>query len=297
MKKMEIGPFLVKASTQIEEKLAQLIPSQEREAYSALFASARYSLLSPGKRLRPLLVLAVAESYGASWDQALIPACAIEMIHTYSLIHDDLPCMDNDDLRRGKPTLHKVYPEWHALLTGDYLLTYAFEIVASAQNVSAEQKIALIRSLSHHAGASGMIGGQFIDLANEGKSVEWSLLEQMHRGKTASLIAAALECGGIVAHASHEEISLLTQAGLTVGVAFQLIDDILDETSTSEELGKSIGSDRKKQKATAISVLGIKQAQDVAEDLLKTAKRCLDALSRPTPLLRSLFEQMTHRRK
>lgn len=294
---MDIDPFLVNAREEIDKKLHELVPFLDELPYSSLFASARYSLLSPGKRLRPLLVLAIAESYGIPLSHTLLPACALEMVHTYSLIHDDLPCMDDDDLRRGKPTLHKIYPEWQAVLTGDYLLTYAFELLADAPHLSSEQRIALVRSLSSHAGAHGMIGGQMIDLIFEGQTIDWEILEQMHRGKTAGLIIAALEFGGIIAQASNQDIAALKKAGLGVGIAFQLIDDVLDYTGTQEELGKPIGSDRDNNKATAVSILGTQNALEKAELLLQSAEKSLSALSRPAPLLRALFDRMIKRRK
>ena len=294
---MDIDPFLVNAREEIDKKLHELVPFIDELPYSPLFASARYSLLSPGKRLRPLLVLAIAQSYSIPLNHALIPACALEMVHTYSLIHDDLPCMDDDDLRRGKPTLHKIYPEWQAVLTGDYLLTYAFEILTDAPHLNAEQRIALVRSLSSHAGAHGMIGGQMIDLIFEGQTIDWKILEQMHRGKTAGLIMAALEFGGIIAQASNQDIAVLKKAGLEMGIAFQIIDDVLDYTSTQEELGKPIGSDRDNNKATAVSILGVQNALEKAELLLQSAEKSISALSHPTPLLRALFDRMIKRRK
>jgi geranylgeranyl diphosphate synthase, type II len=294
---MNIDLFLQSARAKIDERLPQLIAQSSDLPYAPLFSAARYALLAPGKRLRPMLVLAVAESYGIDQDHALVPACALEMIHTYSLIHDDLPCMDDDDLRRGKPTLHKVYPEWHALLTGDFLLTFAFEILSSAPFLDADQKLALVHSLSSHAGAQGMIGGQMIDLLSEGQSVDWKILEQMHRGKTAALITAALEFGGIISRVSPHDLNALQKAGSSIGIAFQLIDDVLDDTGVQEELGKTIGSDRGKDKATAVSLLGIEQAKVKADLLLQTAEENLSALSRPTPLLRALFDQMINRRK
>jgi geranylgeranyl diphosphate synthase type II len=294
---MDIAPFLTKACAELEQTLKDLIPSIEGSLYSALFESAKYSLLAPAKRLRPLLVLAVVESYTASHHQALYPACALEMIHTYSLIHDDLPCMDDDDLRRGKPALHKAYPEWQALLTGDYLLTLAFEVLALAPNLDSEQKITLVRSLSRHAGAHGMIGGQLIDLQNEGRMLDWPTLEQMHEGKTASLIIAALEFGGIIAKAPQKDIATLKIAGSKLGIAFQLIDDVLDAIGQQEELGKPVGSDKEKKKATAVPLLGIEGVKAKANDLLAFAEEKLMQLSRPVPLLHSLFDQMVDRRK
>jgi geranylgeranyl diphosphate synthase type II len=294
---MDISAFLTDSRKQIDDKLSELIPVAADLPYSALFASARYSLSSPGKRLRPLLAIATAASYDIPIDKVLVPACAIEMIHTYSLIHDDLPCMDDDDLRRGQPTLHKMFPEWHALLTGDYLLTYAFEILSDAPYLSADQKIALVRFLSSRAGAHGMIGGQMIDLLSVGQNIDWEILEKMHLGKTGSLITAALESGGIIAKAPASDMESLGKTGLAIGTAFQLIDDILDYTSTEQELGKPIGSDHKRSKATAVSLLGINSSREKAALLLRTADEHLNALSRPAPLVRALFDQMVNRSK
>ncbi len=294
---MDTQTFFSHSRKQIEEKLNDLLFCPSQIPFSDLFTSASYSLAGPGKRLRPLLVLATGATYGVSLDKALIPACALEMIHTYSLIHDDLPCMDDDDLRRGKPTLHKIVPQWQALLTGDFLLTYAFEILSTAPQLNAEQKVALVHSLSTHAGAHGMIGGQMIDLMCEGETIDWELLEKMHQGKTASLIAAALQFGAIIAEASPTDVALLKQAGYAAGVAFQLIDDVLDYTSTEQELGKPIGSDHKKSKATAVTLLGVDSAKQKAVDLLEAADTHLKSLSRPSPLIRALFDQMVNRRK
>ncbi len=294
---MNTNLFLEEARKQIDEKLNQLLLASSDLPYSALFSSARYSLSAPGKRLRPLLVLATAASYGLPLETALMPACALEMIHTYSLIHDDLPCMDNDDLRRGQPTLHKMVPEWHALLTGDYLLTYAFEILANAPHLSSDQKVELVRTLSSRAGAHGMIGGQMIDLLSEGQNVDWELLEKMHLGKTAGLIVAALEFGGIIAGVPDKDREALTKTGLAIGLAFQLIDDVLDYTSTEQELGKPIGSDQEKAKATAVPILGIHLSKEKASQLLQATDEHLKTLSKPVPLIRALFDQMVHRRK
>ena len=248
--------------------------------YFSLFTAARYALLSPGKRLRPLLLLAVCESYGVMQDLALIPACALEMVHTYSLIHDDLPCMDDDDLRRGKPTLHKVYPEWHALLTGDFLLTYPFELLACAPHLDDKQKLALIHCLSKHAGAHGMIGGQMIDLLSDGQSIDWALLEQMHLGKTAGLMIAALEFGGILSGVAPDDLHSLRKAGAAIGLAFQLADDVNDRAEC------------KRGKATAVALLGNEETRSKAEFLLETAKENLNALSYTCPLLNELFDEM-----
>jgi geranylgeranyl diphosphate synthase type II len=294
---MDAKSFYSTMRKRVDDKLIELVSGSTHLPYAPLFTSARYSLSSPGKRLRPLLLIATASCYGVDPELALVPACAIEMIHTYSLIHDDLPCMDNDDLRRGQPTLHKMVPEWHALLTGDYLLTYAFEILADAPHLTADRRLDLIRSLSSRSGAHGMIGGQMIDLLCVGQPIDWEILEKMHLGKTAGLITAALECGGILAGAPKKDIETLCKMGLAIGTAFQLIDDILDYTGTEADLGKPVGSDRDKSKATAVPLLGIPLAKQKAEELLQVAAEGLASLSRPAPLLKTLFDQMVNRSK
>jgi geranylgeranyl diphosphate synthase type II len=279
-KTVDIHSFLHSARKSIDHELQRLLAEAEDLPYSPLFTAARYSLLSPGKRLRPLIVLAVCESYGTLQDSALVPACALEMIHTYSLIHDDLPCMDDDDLRRGKPTLHKVYPEWHALLTGDFLLTYPFELLSCAPDIGDKQKLALIHCLSKNAGAHGMIGGQMIDLLSGGQSIDWTLLEQMHLGKTSGLMIAALEFGGILSRVPPDDLHALRKAGSAIGLAFQLADDLHDHAQN------------KKSKTTAVTLLGIEGTRAKAEILLETAKENLNALSCSSLLLNELFDEM-----
>ncbi len=247
----------------IEERLKSLIPASE----DLLLKAARYSLLAPGKRLRPQLVLASAEHFGADPSLALDPACAIEMIHTYSLIHDDLPCMDDDDLRRGLPSLHKVYGEAIALLAGDYLLTYSFEVLSQAKGLSAKQKIELVQAVALAGGSQGMIGGQAIDVGAEGTMIDQKKLTKMHEGKTGALLGACLESGAIVAKASKKERQKMRKLGLQIGLAYQILDDILDATKTTEELGKPAGSDAKKNKPTAVSVYGLNKAQKILENL------------------------------
>ncbi len=284
---MELETFFQKSNPLIEERLHTLIPSQSEPLYAALFDSARYSLFSGGKRLRPLLTLAAAHTFGSSWEKAIDPACALECMHTYSLIHDDLPCMDNDDMRRGKPTLHRTYPEWHALLTGDYLLTYAFEILAKCPELSDTQKIELIHTLSSRAGAQGMIGGQMIDLISQGLKIDQTTLQEMHALKTAALISAALEFGAIVGHASLQDRALIRKSGVHIGIAFQIADDILDAVQES--------SDQKDQKATAVSLLGRQEAARYKDVLLIESLSALRLLSQPAPLLEKLFHKLVHR--
>ncbi|HEY2809860.1 MAG TPA: polyprenyl synthetase family protein [Rhabdochlamydiaceae bacterium] len=279
---MHLEAFLHSAQPLLEERLHALIPSDTQLPFGGLFAAARYSLFSGGKRLRPLLVLASCLTVEGTLQKALDPACAIECIHTYSLIHDDLPCMDNDDMRRGKPTLHCVYPEWHALLTGDYLLTFAFEILAQSPYLSDAEKIACIQLIAANCGARGMIGGQMIDLHTESMQIDKALLEQMHSAKTAALFSAALECGAIAAGASPRERSLLRECGEKIGLAFQIADDIFDAPS----------SDQKNNKATAVSLLGYAEAMRCKEALLNESLSILNSLSQSTFLLSSFFEKI-----
>jgi|HubBroStandDraft_4_1064222.scaffolds.fasta_scaffold47893_2 geranylgeranyl diphosphate synthase type II len=287
---MNIFLFQKNVKEKIEHQLLKLA-SQSND--SPLFSSTRYSLLAPGKRLRPLLLFAVCESFNTHQEIALIPACALEMIHTYSLIHDDLPCMDDDDFRRDQPSLHKAYPEWQALLTGDFLLTYAFEILSGAPDLDADQKLDLISSLAKRAGSEGMIGGQMIDLLSEGQKIDWEILEQMHLGKTSGLIIAALEFGGIIAQASSKDLDALRKAGAAIGIAFQLIDDILDHTHT-DRLARKLPE---REKTTAVALLGMEKAKEKAESFLRDAQEHLKSLSVETPLLHQAFNQMVHRSK
>lgn len=279
----------------IEKTLSQLISEHAEMPHSLLFTSARYSLLSSAKRLRPLLTLATAESFGADVKMALHPACALELIHTYSLIHDDLPCMDDDDLRRGKPSLHKVVGEGQAVLTGDYLLTYAFEVLAKSPLLTAEQKIELIKILSERAGGDGMVGGQVVDLLSEGKSTEWNTIEFIHHYKTAALISASIEFGAVIAQVSDEDKKHLQSIGYKAGLAFQIIDDILDVTANELELGKPIGSDLDLKKATAVSVLGLEKAQNIANTLRVAIENECKLLSIHDSSLAMVLDQLIDR--
>lgn len=249
----------------INERLDALLPRREG-LHFLLFEGARYSLMSPGKRLRPLFLLRCLEDYQEPLEKGLDAACALEMIHTYSLIHDDLPCMDDDDLRRGKPTLHKVYGEGQAVLMGDFLLTYAFEVLSTC---GAPQEITTL--IAQAAGGHGMIGGQLVDILFEGKPIDWDILQFMYLGKTAALFSAALECAALLAKAPQEEQAALKEAGLLFGIAFQMHDDILDATASTEELGKPAGSDASLNKSNCITLLGLEQAQEVAAKHLSKA--------------------------
>lgn len=223
-------PFLSTAHAQIEEMLSTLLPIPTGQPHAPLFIAARYSLLSGGKRLRPLLTLAATHDLGGDVQAALIPACALELVHTYSLIHDDLPSMDDDDMRRGKPSLHKAFNEGLAILTGDFLFTNAFELLGAAPHLGTEQKLQLIQTISSAAGSEGMIGGQVVDIAQKGEACPAKLKEWIDEKKTAALFMASLECGGIVAQATQEDQKALRTIGGEFGMVFQLFDDIADHS-------------------------------------------------------------------
>ncbi len=292
---MTLPDYLLSRTKLINDTLSTLVESPLAAPHLPLYEAARYSLLAPGKRLRPLLTLATVESLSGPLEHALNPACAIEMIHTYSLIHDDLPCMDNDDLRRGKPTLHKVYTEGHAVLTGDYLLTYAFEVIANSPHLLPEQKLQLVRILAQRAGCNGMIGGQAVDIASEGKKIDWELLHFIHLNKTGALIAASFEFGGVIAQASSQEMGLLQTIGEQIGLAFQIIDDILDVTADESSLGKPLFSDLANEKTTSVSLLGLEKAKSHADGLLENASSLCRELALSSSILEELLKKMIFR--
>ncbi|MCC5622522.1 geranylgeranyl diphosphate synthase CrtE [Nostoc sp. CHAB 5715] len=239
-----------------------------------IYEAMRYSLLAGGKRVRPILCLATCEMIGGTIEMAMPTACAVEMIHTMSLIHDDLPAMDNDDYRRGKLTNHKVYGEDVAILAGDGLLALAFEFVAiqTPQSVNRELVLQVIARLGRALGAAGLVGGQVVDLESEGKSdISLETLNFIHQHKTAALLEACVVCGGIIAGASLEDVQRLTRYAQNIGLAFQIIDDILDITSTQEQLGKTAGKDQKAQKVTYPSLWGLEESRSKAQELVKAA--------------------------
>ncbi|QYX33607.1 geranylgeranyl diphosphate synthase CrtE [Sphaerospermopsis torques-reginae] len=239
-----------------------------------IYDAMRYSLLAGGKRVRPILCLATCEMIGGTIEMAMPTACAVEMIHTMSLIHDDLPAMDNDDYRRGKLTNHKVYGEDIAILAGDGLLALAFEFVASQtpENVPTQRTLQVIARLGKALGAAGLVGGQVVDLESEGKSdISLETLNFIHNHKTAALLEACVVCGGIIAGASPEDIQKLTRYSQNIGLAFQIIDDILDITATQEQLGKTAGKDITAQKVTYPSLWGIEESRAKAQQLVEEA--------------------------
>lgn len=253
--------------------------SHENRPQVKLIDAMNYSLRAGGKRLRPALVYAFCEALGGEMHTAAAPACAIEMIHTFSLIHDDLPAMDNDDFRRGKPSCHKVFGDALAILAGDALSVLPFEIIADTPHLTAEQKVLIISVLANSVGRDGMIGGQVIDMENEkAEYVDEENLRNLYRCKTGQLIAVSCVMGAICADAENETIRAAAEYGLRLGFAFQIIDDILDVTSTTEELGKPVGSDAESNKNTYVSLFGIEKAREAADKATSEALEWLDAI-------------------
>lgn len=293
---VELKTYMETKAEQVENALDALL-QEKNVPYRQLFTAARYSLLGGGKRLRPILTLATAEMLGGSPEAAMMPACALEMIHTYSLIHDDLPSMDNDDFRRGKPSLHRAYPEGHAVLTGDFLLTYAFEVLAKASHLSAEQRVRLIELISRRAGSDGMIGGQVMDLGSVGKSIDFDTLQLLHRLKTGALISASIECGAIVANAAEEHVNLLRRYGDQIGLAFQIVDDILDVTASEQKHGRKTASDIANNKTTYVSLLGLEKSKKMAQKISQDAIQTLQQLPYDVSLLADLAHKIVQRQQ
>lgn len=256
-----------------------------------------YSLLAGGKRIRPILLMATAEALGVKGYNYLPVACGLEMIHTYSLIHDDLPCMDDDDYRRGRLTNHKVYGEAMAVLAGDGLLTLAFEVMLEQKNVDPAALIETVREMAMCAGNFGMVGGQGLDLEYEGQQITPEQLRTLHSGKTGALFIAAVRGGAHLAGAGEQELLALTKFADLLGLAFQITDDILDVTGTEEELGKPIGSDEKNHKSTYVSLYGLDAAKELAEKTVAEALQCLEMFGENAEPLREITRMMCSRKK
>ena len=264
--------FLEQCRKFIDAKLDEVLPPASAQP-TTLHEAMRYSTMAGGKRLRPALVIAAAEAVGGSREDAVPAACAVEMIHTYSLIHDDLPAMDDDDLRRGRPTCHKVYGDAMAILAGDGLLTYAFEVLTSTKHT--ESVAGIVRAIARGAGTQGMVGGQVLDIEGEGKPPTLASVSAIHAWKTAALISACCEAGALSGGATQTEYEHLTLYGRNIGLAFQIVDDILDITSSPEELGKTPGKDARAGKATYPAVMGVEKARQEADRLAKHAFEAL----------------------
>lgn len=280
----------------VDKWLEQLLPNEQSQP-AIIHEAMRYSVFAGGKRLRPILTIATGEVFGASEEMLLPAACSLEMIHTYSLIHDDLPAMDNDTLRRGRPTNHVVYGEAIAILAGDALLTQAFCTLAGTLSLSVETRVRLIAEVSEAAGTSNaLIGGQVLDIQNEGKPITGPELEAIHRSKTGALIRCAVRVGALIGGASQTELTALTRYSEKIGLAFQIADDVLDATASSETLGKTAGKDAAAHKATYTSLYGIDGANERAKLLFNEAVESLQKLDRPTEALKSLAYFTIHRK-
>ncbi|HEY9618026.1 MAG TPA: farnesyl diphosphate synthase [Microcoleaceae cyanobacterium] len=291
----DLSAYLKERQVQVEAALDRSLPVVYPEK---IYEAMRYSLMAGGKRLRPILCLATCELLGGAIEMAMPTACALEMIHTMSLIHDDLPAMDNDDYRRGKLTNHKVYGEDVAILAGDGLLAYSFEHVAVAtQNVPADRVLRVVAMLGRAVGAAGLVGGQVVDLECEGKpDVSLDTLNFIHNHKTAALLEASVVSGGLLAGASETELQQLSRYAQNIGLAFQIIDDILDITATQEELGKTAGKDLQAQKATYPSIWGLDESRRQAQKLVDEAKAELTSFGDRAIPLQALAEFITARK-
>lgn len=291
----DLSVYLAERQPLVEAALDRSIPVIYPEK---IYESMRYSLLAGGKRLRPILCLASCELAGGTVDMALPTACALEMIHTMSLIHDDLPAMDNDDFRRGKLTNHKVYGEDIAILAGDGLLAYSFEYVADqTKGVPAERVLRVIALLGRAVGAAGLVGGQVVDLDSEGKpDISIETLNYIHTHKTGVLLEACVVSGGILAGASSEELQKMSRYAQNIGLAFQIIDDILDITATAEQLGKTAGKDLQAQKATYPSIWGLEESSRQARQLVESAKAELAGFGEKAQPLQALADFITNRK-
>jgi geranylgeranyl diphosphate synthase type II len=290
-----LSAYLEKQRNLIEKALAKAVPAASVRP-ATIHAAMRYSLLAGGKRLRPILTLAAAEACGIKDPTNALPAaCAVELIHTYSLIHDDLPCMDDDDLRRGRPTSHKVYGEGVAVLAGDALLTQAFALVGRIKPPKRYQLAVLLEETATAAGSLQLIAGQVADLEAEGRKLSTADVRFIHERKTGAMIVLSLRVGAMMANATPEQMKAVTQFGRALGLAFQIIDDILDVTQSSEQLGKSAGKDLKCSKATYPAVIGIEASRKEANRLTKKALSSLKALGSKADRLAQIADQLMRR--
>ncbi|MBW2610364.1 MAG: polyprenyl synthetase family protein [Deltaproteobacteria bacterium] len=296
---MDLKTYLVKKRALIDNALKAYLPEPEGPA-AELIRAMNYSLFAGGKRLRPILCMAGAEAVGGDEQLALPVACALELIHTYSLIHDDLPAMDNDDLRRGKSTSHKVFGEAIAILAGDGLLTEAFHLMTridlpdKVDSRTLQEVIALIATA---AGYQGMVGGQVIDIQTAGTEIEPSLVEFIHTHKTGALIAASVSSGAILGHGSKQQVEAVTSYGNSIGLAFQISDDILDVEGDSNEMGKGVGGDAQKGKNTYPSVHGIEKSKKILREIIEKAVEPLKQFDLRADPLRHIARYIIERKR
>lgn len=292
---MTLQEFMAARQKTVDDALNIWVPSEATEPVT-IHRAMRYSLFAGGKRVRPLLAIAAAEAVSNAPTGVEHAACALEMIHTYSLIHDDLPALDNDDFRRGRPTCHKVFGDAMAILAGDSLLTLAFEVLSRLNGVTAVQRIDLVRELATASGTvGGMIGGQVSDIEGEGKPPTAALLDTIHRAKTGALLRCSVRFGAIYAGASAGQLAALTRFGEHVGLAFQIVDDVLDVEQSSEALGKTAGKDAAQGKITFPAVYGIDRSRAMAEDERRAAHLALNAFGDQANRLRELADLIVRR--
>jgi len=296
---IDLKQYMKERCELVDSRLMMAMPSETELPFS-LHKSMRYSTFAGGKRLRPILMLAACEAVGGEINTALPAACAMEMIHTYSLIHDDLPAMDNDDFRRGNPTNHKVFGDAIAILAGDALLTQAFILLSSpffASNVPHDRILAVIHEIASAAGSRGMVGGQVVDMESEGqKDLDLPTVQYIHTHKTGALIKASVKIGALLGGADERQLSSLTRFGEMIGLAFQIADDILDIEGSTEELGKDAGSDQARGKATYPSVIGIEESRRRASELLDMAIESLDSIGEKAEPLREIAKFIISRK-
>ena len=296
---IDLKQYIKERCELVDSRLMMAMPSETELPFS-LHKSMRYSTFAGGKRLRPILLLAACEAVGGEINTALPAACAMEMIHTYSLIHDDLPAMDNDDFRRGNPTNHKVFGDAIAILAGDALLTQAFILLSSpffASNVPHDRILAVIHEIASAAGSRGMVGGQVVDMESEGrKDLDLPTVQYIHTHKTGALIKASVKIGALLGGADERQLSSITRFGEVIGLAFQIADDILDIEGSTEELGKDAGSDQARGKATYPAVIGIEESRRRASELLDMAIESLDAIGEKAEPLREIAKFIISRK-
>lgn len=291
---MDLKSYLKTMAADVDAALDRFLP-KEKERPSTIHAAMRYSVFAGGKRLRPILCLAAAEACGGEVADALPPACAVELMHTYSLVHDDLPAMDDDDLRRGRPTCHKVYGEGMAVLCGDALLTEAFIVLSHAKATKRYGAREYVSELALTGGSKKLIGGQVMDLEGEGKRLTKKDLVRIHEAKTAALLTASLRLGAMSANARPEKLQAVADFGYALGLAFQVIDDILDVTQSTEVLGKTAGKDAAVEKTTYPSVLGLEASRKEAARLTKRAMAALAPLGKKGIRLREIAASLLER--
>ncbi|KIH76458.1 farnesyl-diphosphate synthase [Geoalkalibacter ferrihydriticus] len=294
---MDIKTYLKDKAALVDAALDRYLPGADTLP-EKLHQSMRYSVMAGGKRVRPILLLASCNAVGGDEAAALPAACALEMIHTYSLIHDDLPAMDDDDFRRGRPTNHKVYGEATAILAGDALLTEAFELLSDPEinrEVSAETLLRVSHIIARFAGSTGMVGGQVVDMESEGKEIDFPTLEYIHTRKTGALMLASVQCGALLGGADEQAFAALTRYGSAAGLAFQVADDILNVISTSETLGKTAGSDAVRGKATYPALIGLDASRGRARELKEMAIAALDPLGEKAEPLRAIARFIVER--